>query len=463
MAWIERVKTISLVILVILSIILTGLLWYSTPSYEEQSDVDYTLPPYIAKDNYVKKNLYSLNSPPFLVSHISGNHQLITEQQGTIFSTLIRDVHRTSLDNFQLITPTTDEWNMLYQQASGLELSFFHDIPIEQLDALFFQYLNNEPIFHDITAISRVWLYENPDTGKSNIWFISDKEGKIIQATITNLAVKEWSKKVDIIKNAPSYLSLEAIPINGRNPWDKVNEGVPFSRVLYLPSQAVATEQVRYTTQPITIENMKEWLFQGADIQPIDLSKNESVFMDNDQILTHYKQGSYMVYTDNTRTDGETNPISTQIDLINTKFMDKHRGWTGNYVLEKIADQDGNHLYTFRLIQKNLPVFWRDGEPNTTYLDTIQLQSGPSISSVSKYKRSLLYLSKQPYKQVPSSLPGKPIILAELSKKNIPLTTIQRIYPIYLANNLQHGEVILTPCWLVELTNGETLQIGGVS
>jgi regulatory protein YycH of two-component signal transduction system YycFG len=462
MELINKIKTISLVILVISSVILTGVLWYSTPSYDEQN-IAYIPAPYVAKDNYVPKSLYQLTSPPFLISHTQGQVQLITQQQSTLFPKLIHSIHGMKLDGFEAITPTTDDWNLLFLQANGLEMSFLQDLPVEQVDAFFYQLLKNEPLFQSITSISKVWLFENPTTNKSTIWFVSDQDGKVIQAN-TNFAGDQWSQILEQIKQTPNLMKLEAIPVNGKNPWDKANQNIPFSRIVYLPIRSNPMSQLTYTKQTISIDSIREWLFQGDEIEPIDLSKNESVFMNNNQILTFYKQQSYMVYVDNARTDGTTSTaVGNEIDVINTKFMTKHHGWTGNYILDKMSQQEDSHLYTFRLISQALPVYWEGDTTKNPHLDTISLQAGSSVNAVSKYIRSLNYLSKNPIKQTSFALPTKESILAELTNKQISLSSVNRIHPIYKAKNNSRGQVVLTPCWQVELSNGDMIQIGGVS
>jgi regulatory protein YycH of two-component signal transduction system YycFG len=461
-AVIKKIKTISLIILVLSSVILTGVLWYSTPSYDEQN-IAYIPAPYVAKDNYIPKNLYQLTAPPFLVAHTQGKHQFITQQKSRIYSKLILDVYKLKLDEFELITPTPDDWNLLFLQANGLELSFLRDLPVEQLDVFFFHFLKNEAPFQSISTISRVWIFENPTTKKSSIWFISDQDGKVIQAN-TDLTEKQWSSYLEQIKQTPNLMKLEAVPANGKIPWDKRNQNIPFSRILYMPDGDSAMPQLTYNKQTISIDSIKEWLFQGDKIEPINLSKNESVFMNNNQILTFYKQQSYMVYVDNVKTDGSTSSgPGDEIDVINTRFMAKHHGWTGNYILDRISTQEGVRLYTFRLINQALPVYWEGDTAKKTYLDTIQLGMGNGVNTVSKYVRSLNYLSKKPIAQKNIVLPNKESILNELTKKQISLLFVNRITPIYKADYNVQGQVILTPCWQAELTNGDLIQIGGGS
>jgi regulatory protein YycH of two-component signal transduction system YycFG len=460
--WINRLKTISLAILVISSVVLTAVLWYSTPSYDEQN-VDYIPPAYVAKDNYVPKNLHQLTAPPYLISHTNGKHQLVTQQQSPLFSLLIRDVYGIKMDDFELKTPTTDDWNLLFLQSDGLELSYLQDMPVDQLDVFFYHYLKNESLFQNLSSISRVWIFEHPTSKKTTIWFISDQDGKVIQANASFIG-SDWLTNLDTLKRTPNLIKVEAVPTNNKNPWDKMNQNVPFSRILYMPTQGIPINQPTYKKQTISIDSMKQWLLEADEIEPIDLSKNESVFMNNNQILTFYKQQSYMVYVDNAKTDATVaDPVSKEIDTINTKFMLKHHGWTGNFVLEKMENQDNSHLYTFRLINQALPVYWEDDNTKSQHLDTIQLQAGASINAVSKYIRSLNYLSEKPTKQTTVTLPGKDDILLELVKKKIPLSSIKRIYPIYQASNSGRGAVLLTPSWQVEKTNGETIQIGGGS
>lgn len=458
---INRIKAISLMILVISSIILTVVLWYSAPPYDEQTN-NYIPASYIGEDNYVPKELYQLTAPPFLIAHQQGKHQLITSQQSSLYAQLTKDLYEVKLDGFEIINPNAEDWKQLFLQTNGIELSFLQDVPIGQLDAFYYHLLESEPLFQSaVNTISRVHIFTNPKTKRQETWFISDQDGKVIRAN-ANFAGNTWSKLMQLTKrNTTKSPLLEAIPTNGKNPWDRANQNIPFSRIVYLPTQPMEMEKLTYSNPTISIDNMKGWLFQGDEIEPIELSKNESVYMDNNQILTFYKQQSYMVYVDNTHSDDTKTIVGNEIDMINSKFMIKHHGWTGNFLLDKMFQQENTRLYTFRLINHGLPVYWQQKANNGKYLDTIELQAGTGVNAISKYVRSLNYLAKKPSKQSAVKLPNKTDVIKTLSKQKIPLSTVKRIMPSYTAQRIAKGEVQLTPCWRVEQNNGEVIEIGG--
>jgi regulatory protein YycH of two-component signal transduction system YycFG len=458
---IKRIKAISLIFLVISSIILTVVLWYSAPPYDEQTN-NYIPASYIGEDNYVpKKELYQLTAPPFLISHQQGKHHLITSQQSSLYATLIKDLYEVKLDGFEAITPTADDWKQLFFQTNGIEFSFLQDISVEQLDAFYYHLLENEALFQTIDTISRVYIFTNPKTHQEETWFISDQNGKVIRAN-AKFAGNTWSKLVQLIKRSTKQSpTWEVIPTNEKNPWERANQNIPFSRVLYLPTQPMDTAMYTYDNLSISIDHMKGWLFQGDEIEPIELTKNESVYMDNNQILTFYKQQSYMVYVDNTRTDETKTTVSNEIDMINSKFMSKHHGWTGNFLLDSMLKQENSRLYTFRLINQGLPVYWQQKTNKVNYLDTIQLQAGTGINAISKYIRALNYLARNPKHETTVQLPNKETVLKTLSSQNIALSTVTRMIPIYMAIPLSKGEIQLAPCWRVEQNNGGVVLIGG--
>lgn len=58
----EHVKTALLTFLILLSFVQTGLLWYSSPSYEGNKQL-YVTRPQIGSEKYNKKQMYELVAP----------------------------------------------------------------------------------------------------------------------------------------------------------------------------------------------------------------------------------------------------------------------------------------------------------------------------------------------------------------------------------------------------------------
>src|SRR5690606_28581839 len=121
---------------------------------------------------------------------------------------------------------------------------------------------------------------------------------------------------------------------------------VPFSPILYLPSQPLPIERYTYHLHKIDIEHMKQWLFKDPSVAPVQLNQNELLYMYNDpnmynnQIITYNKQENTMVYTNAPpASDQQSMLIREEINEIN-QFIQRHQGWTNFYLLEQIRNED---------------------------------------------------------------------------------------------------------------------------
>lgn len=445
--WIELIKSVVLVILVTLSFVLTGFLWYSSPSYEEKSAE--FVPPYVFNDErYNNKSIYQLVTPYQLILHHAGQTSWVLPENET-YKELLESARDTSLSDVRPIQPTAEEWKKVYL-ATGMEFHFSRDPMISQLDTFFKETLYQQPHLKRLNKVSRVWFFSEPQTGQMMIWFISDQEKKVIQAKaeIKNLAVQIAEASNE------STLSLVPVPVNNQFPWDEENDRTPFTRLLYLPVNPLPINQVIYNTGNIKEEAMIQWLFRSGELDPIILDNREHLYMFNDELLAYDKPGNYMVYTDtSSKAQMDLFTVTEEINQINN-FVQFHRGWTGNYLLDDITQKDDSYLYQFRLFKQGYPIYWMDKEEGI-YPDLIHLQTGSN--GVSHYKRSMLYLSGDPAKISAKHLPGKEQLLQFLDKQKVDLATVERIYPGYQAKVISKGkQVQLDPVWVVWIEKRET-------
>ncbi|SEM82176.1 YycH family regulatory protein [Lihuaxuella thermophila] len=452
--WIEHIKSVILIMLVVLSFVLTGFLWYSSPPYEEKNETVF-VPPYPFSDKkYNSKEIYQLVSPYQIIIHHGGRHRWI-RPESKMYRDLLNEARQADFDAVTGVEPSPDLWNRLFNQVPGIELQFSRDVSASRLDAFFDESLRQQPLLNRLENISRIWLYSEPETKQTRIWFISDKEQEIVQAE-----VQLKNDNLDsLVAQAASEKgpSLTAIPADGKVPWDPANQSQSFSRVFYLPDQPLAMNRSIYKTKEIKVTEMNQWLSRNPSVNPIILNNNEEMYMyDEDESLTYNKQGNFMIYNDtNNQAEGTYLSVTDEIGNIN-HFVQDHRGWTGNYLLDeiKVSEEDDAHQYIFRLIVQGYPVYWEDQK--TIRPDTIELQTGYQ-GSVSKYIRSMLYLTGQPDQ---TEIKLKPW-LQVLASKKIPLQTVEHIFPGYRARLTGNKEkqVILDPAWVVILNNGKTTMI----
>lgn len=455
---IEQIKSIVLTFLILLSFVLTGYLIFSAPSFEESSN-GYLRPPYIGDEKHNQQSVFQLAAPFQFIVRNQGNHFLALPHHSQ-FEQLYQIIREAELTNFKEINPSSEQWELIFHKSMGVELNFLHDTTVGRLDSVFKRtILRDQPFIKDQKQISRILFYIEPKTNVIWTWFISDETQTVIQAQTLQIEVQQLEHHIYASASTSKY-AIVPYPVNEKAPWDKENEKVPFSRMIYLPKDSFSVDALTYNLQQIDIEHMKQWLFTDPSVAPIQLNNHESLYMyndpnmQNDQIITYNKQKNTMVYTNApTETEKQTMLIREELNEIN-QFIQRHRGWTNTYLLDQIKLDDHANEYIFRLFINQLPVYWQPTkEQNIVYPDTIQFQV--KSGSINKYSRSLYFLSKEKTKQTKVILPNRSQILAQMNQKKIDQNQIKRLYLSYQAIPIESQQIHLTPVWRVELNNGK--------
>lgn len=464
---IERIKSVVLAFLILLSFVLTGYLIFSAPSFEESSN-GYLRPPYIGEEKNNQKSVFQLAAPFQFIVHNQGNHYLALSHDQQ-FQQLFQLIREAELTNFSEIKPTPEQWELIFQKSMGVELSFLRDSTIGQLDSFFKQtVLRDQPFIKEQKQISRILFFIEPKNNQIWAWFIADDTQTIIQAQPLQINVPLLENQIYKTAQISKYAVIP-FPTNEKAPWDKENDKVPFSRIIYLPKNSFAIDSLTYNLQQIDIEHMKQWLFTDPSVTPVQLNNNESLYMyndsnlQNDQIITYNKQKNMMIYTNApTETEKQSMLIREELNEIN-QFIQRHRGWTNTYLLEQIHAGDHANEYIFRLFVNHLPVYWHQTKDhNTVYPDTIQFQV--KSGSINKYARSLYFLAKNQTKQQSKvTVPNRTQILALLKQKKIEPKQVKRLYLSYQANPIEPQQILLTPVWRVEVINGKTYDLSASS
>lgn len=457
--WIEQIKSIVLTFLILLSFVLTGYLIFSAPSFEESSS-GYLRPPYIGEEKNNQQSVFQIAAPFQLIVRKQGDHYLSLPHDSQ-FDQLYQLIREAELTNFSEIKPTYKQWELIYQKSMGVELHFLHDTSIGHLDSFFKRtVLRDQPFIKDQKQISRILFSIDPKTEKIWTWFISDETQTVIQALTHQIDVRRLEQQLYSISLKSKY-AIVPHPTNEKPPWNKENQNVPFSRMIYLPKHSFAIDALTYNLQQIDIEHMKQWLFPDPSVTPIQVNNIEFLYMysdsnmQNDQIITYNKQKNTMVYTNApTHTEKQTMLIREELNEIN-QFIQRHRGWTNTYLLDQIKTDDHANEYIFRLFVNQLPVYWKSSnDSNIVHPDTIRFQV--KSGSINKYTRSLFFLSKDQHEQTEVTLPNQQQLFAWLKQKKIDSTQIKRLFPSYFAVLDEQQRIQLTPAWRIETNNGKT-------
>lgn len=456
--WVEHIKTVILVILVVLSFLLTGFLWFYSPGYKPKPDGEMPPPVLSEMEKYNEKSSAQFVAPYQLIINQGGkttwSHPDRPEYQSIVNS--IRDAKITQLEKINNVK--AEDWKKRLIDGPSLQLQFARDVNAETLDAFFKTSILEEFSLPLPAETSRILLYLNEE--QPQLWLISDDTGEIVQATL-NLDPAALEK---VISQAQSQAQVELVPVvaNGKAPWDKANEKQPWSRIFYLPAAPSTWPTWNYKREQITVDNLKEYLLTSSKVEPIVIY-NENLYMSESQRLIYNKLNHSLQYSEDVPAEESKNVmVEEQLYDIN-KFVQRHRGWTGDYLLdqvESVKDEEETNQLSFRRIIAGLPVYWNESSEQTVYPDILQFQAGASggVDGIKQYVRSTFYMIDGTVGS-DAPLPDRDQVLQQLNERNVPLTAIEQIYPGYEAK-YNDNLVQITPVWVVITTAGKQLLIG---
>jgi regulatory protein YycH of two-component signal transduction system YycFG len=440
----ERIKSAALLLLILLSIVQTGMLWYSSPSYQENKQ-SYIQPPLIGNEEYNQIPLHERVAPYPLVLHRNGKQGWILPHDPE-YGDFLNRLHQSQWDEPEPITPRPEDWNRLYKEAVGVELQFIHDLPADAVDVM-----NEEEIsVSGIDRISRIWIFGDSERKGTRLWLIGDQEQKVLEAEIDFPDFDDWFEGVErgALQPVKPHFVAGKIPVdtkkNRRNP--------VFPSAVYLPDLPLTVRSFTYPLKRIKVDDIK-WLFTDPNQIWTLPSEEGDTYTDGNRMLQHNRQTQTVVYRD-LRSEPQPSTAAMELEILN-QFMKTHNGWTGSYLLDRREKEDHIHLYIFRLMVNGLPVYWPGKmEKGEVRPDTIRLKV--SADRVAEYRRSLRYLSSKPARFEDRLLPGRDSVIKELSDEGLSLKQLRALFPGYQVEELR-GHVRLEPVWIALKKNGENV------
>ncbi|MFC7440135.1 two-component system activity regulator YycH [Laceyella putida] len=456
--WVEHIKTVVLIILVTLSFVLTGFLWFYSPGYQQKPD-GYRPPTVLTGDKYNEKNSRQFVAPYQLIVTQGGKTTWIHPDREE-YQSIVNSIRDANITQFEKISHVkSEEWKKRLLDGPSLQLQFARDVNVESLDAFFKASILEQFSLHLPAETSRILLYVNG--GQPQIWLISDDTGEIWQAAL-HLDPSALEKAMGQARQQ-AQVELAPVVANGKMPWDKANENLPWSRIFYLPTTPPPLPTWNYKTEQIEIDDIKEWLLTSSKVEPIVIH-DENLYMSEDQRLIYNKRVNSLQYSEDVPAEESKNlMVEDQLYDIN-KFVQRHRGWTGDYLLdwvEPVKEEAETNQFTFRRIIAGLPVYWNQPSEQTIYPDVLQFQAGASggADGIKQYVRSASYMIEGT-RTGEANLLDRDEVLRQLSERKIPLTAIEQISPGYEAKFYNANKIQLTPVWVVLTTAGKQFLIG---
>lgn len=436
---IERVKSIVLTALILLSLLLSGLLLYTTPNVEEMNRKDYIPQQLIGEE----RQLEALVQPRSIVYHNGKGRHYMAFAGDRVYDAVTASMPDWQFAEAERKKLTPMQWEQLMRDAPGWELRYPASIPA----ALFSEQLlpHMEPLDGQL-VIDRIWVYRQHDEMKA--LFISDFENSVFECTLVT------ADEEDIFAAGGEVHLLAVTPLVETSFSGNAREAVRV-RINYLPQTPQALSAWSSPLKEIDLEQMKNLLFLDPTLvrTVADAEEGAIILQDGTRSL-RYEEDNRLISYQNFKMKLDTTAMGADL-LEAVQFINHHGGWMADYQLVEAdagtGDDNVNH-YRFRLLKDGFPVY--DHEDKDRYGTLVAVESKGGV--VLRYDRSLHFTAAEE-----DSAVRKHEIAGGEAERNrlraqLDLMKVRDMFPAYRAVP-GDGELHYVPDWRIQLTNGDEL------
>lgn len=419
--------------LILSSLLLSGLLWYRYPNVEETGRDDYIPRQTIGEERQVEQ----LVRPRSVVLHDGSGHHLMAFPGDAVYEDVATSLPKWQLSDIENKVVTTEQWTALLREKTGWELRFPTSVPIPLLAERLLPELGD---LREQQWVDRIWMYR--ERGKIRALFISDVENRVSESEVA-LEGGEAFPSPRIGGSFP--VRPVTMRLLSANPYEPVKVAVT-----YVPARSFSFPVWQAPLQSVDLQKMKNVLFLDPSfVRTVSNEEEDVVIMQDGSRSVRYVKSSRMLYYQNFKHREAKKAGSDMVDAV--AFVNEHGGWLADYYLVESDGLDSRHKgnrYTFRLLRDGLPVYsQKDNHPYDTLL-TVESDDG----HVSRYDRSLYYAGDGT-KVGSKTLPGGEPVLEQL-KEGVSLSTVRDLFPAYEVEKTDEA-LRLTPGWRIQFTDGK--------
>jgi len=428
----ERIKSIILLILVLNSLLLSGLLIFYKPSNTIASISEYIPRFKFGQDTTLKQ---MINPKEFVIHNRENNHYIINSAN-TGHEALVTEMEQWSFYNFSQINEKID-WTDLIENKQGIEIIFPVALPNSLLQSMFKVVSSTE----QVDSINRIWIYDEQD---GNVWayFISDENDRIYKAQ-TSISSQKLVQYTYIATEQPKFNYHWSYPLGNNKLIDQV---------YYLPSQGLDVEIQRKIMTPVSINDFIQLLFIDPSlVKRIEMeNENNILFTDGNRSMQYFSDEQYISFFQPVSDNNE------EIDLNKDayaaiRYVNQHGGWDGDYLLDEIEQTSGSSFLKFRKYINGYPLLNYEGN-----YGLIKLKTTDGI--VSAFDRSIILLENVTQDIRYEKTYSDNELIELLAAKNL---VEEDIASIELNYNIKKAfeYVVIEPYWIVYLIDGEIIKI----
>ncbi|WP_438445153.1 YycH family regulatory protein [Gorillibacterium sp. sgz5001074] len=423
----EKAKSFILTVLVLVSLVQSYMLGYSSPRPEPISTGEYVETEQLSgsqaelKDvvfpdqiilHYGKKTHTVLYPMPFL-NHYRNIFDFL--RQRTFDGLRKTNVFAANID-----------WDDIRDNYQGIEVRFQEGIPFNVLQSL--MTISKEEASSENELITRIWIYKGTkDDVKA--FFISDTNVMVYEAVKADVTVKDLDVRLKLGESLTKYHTVDGD--------------------YYLPDEPVPAIQITMPYTLYTADQLKRSLFvDPSQIRSLPDRDGNQIFTDSIRGLQIRTNQRWMIFS-----DPVTAPVDSKneikVNLLSTiQFINQHGGWNSTFLYSNVAPRQvfGPQTIVFRQYLEGYPVVNVKND-NIGYMKVV-VQKG----IVSNFERSLIIPDPKGTAKQQTVLEGGASLDAKLqqySKKAL----VTRVFP-GLKPVVKEKTVEYMPKWIAELRDG---------
>lgn len=428
----EKIKSIILLLLVLNSLLLSGLLIFYKPSNTIESISEYIPRLKFGQDTTLKQ----VTNPNQFVIHDRENGHFVINLDSYGHEMLVTEMEQWSFYNFSQVNEKID-WVDLIENRQGIEIIYPLSLPDSLMQSMFKVISSNE----QINGINRIWIYGEND-GNVGAYFISDEKDQVYKAQ-TSISSQKLTQYSHIAAGQPKYNYYWAYPLDDK---EKVDQAY------YLPNEGLTVEVQRKIMTPVAIEDFIQLLFIDPSlVKRIEMeNENNILFTDGNRSMQYFLDERYISFfqpvTDNER----------EIDLnkdayASVRYVNQHGGWDGEYLLDNIEQASGSSFFRFKKYINGYPLLNDEGN-----YGTIKLKTTDGI--VSAFDRSIIFLENATQETRYEKTYSDSELFEQLTIRGVTEEDIANIELNYIIKTAFEF-VLIDPYWVVYLTDGEIIKI----
>ncbi|MDF2921145.1 MAG: hypothetical protein K0R57_59 [Paenibacillaceae bacterium] len=423
----EKTKTILLTVLVVVSLIQSYMLGYSSPRPEPVAQGEYVE----SVLNGTAAELKDVVFPDQIILHYGNKSHTVLYPMPFInhYRNIFDFLKQRSFGGLRRTDTLAADinWDVIRDNYQGIEIRFREGLPFSVLQSL--MKISREDSTEDSSLITRIWIYTNGITDDVKTFFISDDSVVVYEAVKADVTTSDLGVRLRLGESLPKYHTD-----NGD---------------YYIPDESLAAIRIAMPYTEYTAEQLKRSLF-------VDPSLTRSLQeRDGTQIITDSVKGLQL------RNDKNwfifSNPASAPVDSKNevrdnllsaVQFINQHGGWNNTYLFSRLTPKEslGPQTFIFRQYLEGYPVM--NVQSDTIGYMKLVVEKG----IVSTYERSMIIPdSKEMVKEQAVLTGGKDLdlLINNYSRR----LSIVRIFPGYQPE-VREKDVVYLPKWIVELRDG---------